>query len=198
MFPLDNNLAYLIGVFLGDGHFWKDQQMRLRSIDKEFVEKVNDVILAITGRKGNISTRKELSSWGKQPQWNLIYCDRKLSSYLLHITINKTEIPDDIFSASFDYKIWFIRGLLDSDGWISKGNNNRYQIGFAKMEENVVKGLVKIATSVGLRIGKISKKIYPSGKIMNTIIFSKPNINLFTINRKQKRFRDYRRNILKG
>lgn len=201
-FPYTEDLAFIFGVLFGDADLSKKEntyQFRFKSIDIDFIESVKKKLFVITGKKAGVYSYEDRTRYGKKKLFNLILSHKNFVTWLNLVTLEKTLIPQFVFDADNRCKLEFLRGLMDSDGWISKSKKGYFQIGFAKTKEDIVEAVILLATKLGIRTGKVSQKLYPSGKYLFSVLFKNQNfICPFSIIRKQKRFRDYVRSTLEG
>jgi intein/homing endonuclease len=117
-------------------------------------------------------------------------------------TGEKHHIPFIIWEASLSVKKWFIAGVMDGDGWISKTNRNdanknfQYRIGVGGVEEGWIYEFEKLLQGIGVKtclpevdISGFRKKPMVRFSIKIDSFVSKGLF--FTINRKQNRLREY-------
>lgn len=206
---LNKELAYLLGVYLTDGSIslHKDgaKSFSLKTIDREFAEWTLQCV------KKNIPTciatvyeyqppDREWKEGGKVSKVQKQYCLHigfaKLASFFWEQTGKKHHIPFCIWEASSVIKRWFIAGVLDGDGWISKTKRDyndhayQYRIGVCgadgwiyEFKELLEKMGIK---TLGLeRMKKFRKTVLVAFGI-NVKSFISNNL-FFTVNRKQNR-----------
>lgn len=118
-----NDMAYHFGVMLGDGYIGKNHKgqptyFMLKSIDEDFLEFWRNCIERIYGKAYSIYTQKP-----EGPNRNVCYVCRVYGGErvkeFLHLTKDKSEIPNFIFDGDDDSKKSFIQGLMDSEGYIT-------------------------------------------------------------------------------
>ena len=126
-------------------------------------------------------------------------CSKELVNYVLDLTKNKTKIPDIIYK-NRNNKKYFIIGLMDSDGWITKVNAKdgyiRYRVGF-KNKFDFTNKIRRLFLHFNVKVGKLrevenyrkKKKTFAYTFSINTFDYCK-NIG-FGIKRKQKLAKDY-------
>lgn len=116
------NLAEFVGIMLGDGGITKEQAtITLNTVaDKEYVNYVSKLGNTLFGQKPKISDRKDCQAT------NLRYSGINLIEFLLKIGLKRGDkvkqqvgVPDWIKS-SIKYKVACLRGLMDTDGCISR------------------------------------------------------------------------------
>lgn len=157
------SLAYIIGVYFGDGYtassYWKGQPIhskmfRLCVIDKDFrdycAECCKDAFVARkttlfeTIKNGKMFYGLQVAGYG---------------NYIELVTGKRTLTPNFIYTNN-DTKKAFVEGLLDSEGWVQmqigkKGTSVNTHIGFAITSE-IVHELKNILESIGVKTGKVS------------------------------------------
>ena len=117
---------YVLGVLLGDGCLSQDDIV-LTSPDKQIVDKVNELLL--DGYKFVHHDRYDYRLRGSQPcekanrKANRNAIKLCLATQGLHGTKSDTKfIPKEYLYASYEQRLWLLRGLLDTDGTADKGN----------------------------------------------------------------------------
>jgi intein/homing endonuclease len=190
----DENLAYLVGVYMGDGWIIKNSKnkvFRLKAKDLDFVEKCQINLEKIFGFKPEIKIHKS------QPNMNVIYLySTDFADFLIKITNNKTKIPDWIWNASKKIQKQFIVGLMDSDGSMTKYRVsdekytwNAYQLYFCKPTKPYNSNVKKILDKLGCKTSFLKSN---DGKRIHINIKSYFNAGLwFNIQRKQKNLEEY-------
>jgi len=211
MYQESKEFAYLIGVYLGDGSttikldkkFGNKYRFQLGSIDKDFVDYVS-YLLNIFGYH---TTRWE-KRYNSQ-KWNDMYylnvCSKELVLYLRKITRNKKVIPKWIFKRK-DWKIEFVNGLLDSEGWVGKAKVNdtacgyKYSVGI-NTTSNYVYKVVDILKEYGVLVSKEYSPKLKKGKHthwfqFNLVSFIESPFK-FRIERKVRRLKEYQKTKIK-
>lgn len=158
------SLAYLIGVYLGDGCVTRPSSrsaegrlcFKLNTIDRDFAEATEWALAHVTGKKCSISTHPVKRS--KRPNHSL-YCGcDEFCHFLVELTENKQVIPQLIWEMPKAGKLAFIEGLMDSEGFVGANKNptnRRYYMGF-KSTDSWVGEFRQMLESVGIRTGKFS------------------------------------------
>ncbi|KKP47195.1 MAG: hypothetical protein UR39_C0005G0008 [Candidatus Woesebacteria bacterium GW2011_GWA1_33_30] len=115
-------LAEFVGIMLGDGGITKEQAtVTLNTVaDKKYIKYVANLGKTLFGQKPKIAPRKDCKAT------NLRYSGINLINYLLKIGLKKGDkvkqqvsVPMWIMG-SIEYKIACLRGLMDTDGCISR------------------------------------------------------------------------------
>jgi hypothetical protein len=212
---LSKEMAYLFGVYLTDGSITKYESytFTLKVIDKDFAENTLLAFKKIHPEcKSNIFIQKGRDRhWenGKISKTQDQYCVSvgfaKYGDFFKNQTNNKHHIPFVIWDAPLPIKKWFIAGVLDGDGWISKterkafkrewtGGYGRYQyrIGVGCVEDGWIHEFEQLLHKMGVETLKKEIDIKPPRKTpmirFGIKIESFVNSGLFfTIKRKQDR-----------
>lgn len=117
------NKAYLYGVLLGDGFYSKNKKgnyeyVMLKTIDKDFAEKFQEVVENIIGKKYSVYSCKP--SKPKEKPFYICKCyASELVKESMELTKNKTEIPNFVKDGDSEIKKSFLQGIMDSEGWVS-------------------------------------------------------------------------------
>lgn len=127
---INKHLAYILGVYLGDGCAYKhnrNHKICLAVKDKEFIEKFqNEMSKIIKGKKWKIYIDRTLKN--KNPKFSLIYRivigNKQLFYWLKLVTQNKSIIPKEIIYSKREYVGQFLQGIVDSEGSIVQQNKN--------------------------------------------------------------------------
>lgn len=217
---LSKELAYLFGVYLTDGSIchYSDKYAEyatfsLKAIDKDFVEftlkcmkKFNPLCMStvfISQPKDRHWPDGRISKCQKQ------YCIgvgfTKFRDFFEEQTGKKHHIPFILWNASLQIKKWFIAGILDGDGWISKTERKgykkrwkgkygkfQYRIGIGKAKYGWIYEFKQLLQEMGVSTLKIEIDIAKHRKIpmvkfgIKIDSFVKNGL-FFTIKRKQDR-----------
>lgn len=207
---MNSEIAYLLGSYLGDGHIdYKNYayQFSLVSEDLDFLTNNNLICQKHFNKVGRIT---RINNYYK-----LIICNKIICSFILDCccSIKDYKIANKLQKKGklplFDdlsHKDSFLRGLMDSDGWISKKKNGkyiRYDIGF-KNTSSLSLQIYNLMIDYGLQCNKFTYKPQQiknrNGKMsvekeswcwsLNTYNFSK--ILGFNIKRKQNLLAEYK------
>ncbi len=215
---INKELAYLLGVYLTDGSIssfvdkWgRWYNFSLKAIDKDFVEFTLSCIKKIIPEcKATVYEQKaRIRYWGNgakpskcQKQYCLNVGFTKFKDFFIEQTGNKHHIPLVIWDASLAIKKWFVAGLMDGDGYITKkkraSSNEKvqYQVGMGGVSEGWIYEFVKLLNKCGVNTGKeqISKdknrKTPFTTFTIKTSDFKEKGF-FFKIKRKQDRLKDF-------
>lgn len=197
---LKKELAYLLGVYLTDGSI-TNTNFDLQVIDKDFVEfTLKCWKKLIPKTKAYIRQRNDNDSWNKQTRFIIRVGIGDYANWFKQQTNNKHHLPLCIFDANDGLKRWFIAGIMDGDGWISKTirpsppskiNKFQYRIGIGGVEEGWIYEFRDLLSKMHVKCNKIERIITKNGKwfcqfSVNPRTFF-DNQLFFTIKRKQDR-----------
>lgn len=154
----------MLGVYLGDGCVTHQNGregktwpvFRLNTIDMDFAEETKQALQALSDRKVSIHTHPVRGS--HKPNHSVRCGDGALCEILKTDTANKTAIPCYVEEWGSQLKLDFIRGIMDSEGFVaanSNPTNRRYYMGYKSCDVWVPE-FVRILESVGIKLGKVS------------------------------------------
>lgn len=194
-------LAYLMGVYLGDGCLYQAQsslRFSMSSIDYDFVEKVIMALDKVIGKKPNIWETKDMRWKTHKPQY-YTSCNANEIGWFKEATNQKEKVPEFIINASREEQIAFISGLLDSEGYVATTitHPGTITIGLKAAGKWMI-DLYKMCQRLGVKIGKVGNELLPSGKIAHRFHFNSrsfiENGLYFNLKRKQNRLDKWRFN----
>jgi intein-encoded DNA endonuclease-like protein len=141
---LDQNLAYIYGVLIGDGYLEKSDRtyrIGLNVTDEEFAETFRDALREWSGMDTNIYRRKvehnHKTKYGDPIECETEYIETRLSSKILVNFLEekskfKTEqwrVPQEVKENSEIIKSLFLRGIFDSEGFSTfSGRTKRVEL----------------------------------------------------------------------
>ncbi len=145
---LNNNLAYLAGAIIGDGHLYKgnksknspykDYRIHIETINKEYTSLLLDYIKTIIKTKTSVKKRIDKRT-NRKIRYYIQVRNKQLYKFLseeLKIPIGKksgkVNIPDEILKNKI-YSEWFIAGLYDTDG-----GKRGHTIGFTTKSKKLI------------------------------------------------------------
>lgn len=194
------DLAYLYGVYFGDGSITKRSekhfQFAFETIDKDFMQHVLDVLFLLLKKTPKVTQRNR----GKnRNDTYYISVSNIFFKEMYDSTYKKQIIPDWIKHGSLDIKKSFLQGCLDSDGWVSVHHNKKgtksYSMGYCK-GAGYVFDIITMMKEVGLHIPPPKAKEQKSNKVCFYIVI---NIQswiksgmIFSIARKNNRVEEYK------
>jgi len=199
-YTLNRETAYLFGVYLTDGSI-TDCNFNLQAIDRDFVERALSCLQKIRpDSKSYLRIRHDTGSWNKSPRFVIKVGLGDYARWFKSQTNFKHHLPTVIWSANDGLKRWFIAGVMDGDGWISKtkrvGENYKYdcfqyRIGIGGVEEGWIYEFRELLNSLGVKCNKVERALTDNKKMfcrfgINPKSFFDAKL-FFTIKRKQDR-----------
>lgn len=198
-------LSYVLGVYFGDGCVdvaWRNKdgterkRFRLRAIDEDFVAFTSEQLK----RAFNVEPTHGVDNskrFGKKTLHSVTVSQDGIGEYIQSICGKRTIIPNIVYSSE-ENKRAFIEGFLDSEGWvviIAQELGRFYlQIGVGATTEMIYE-IAKLMTELGIKVGKIKTKRYPSGKILKSTLFNIESFLAsglrFNASRKQRKIDGY-------
>lgn len=189
-------IAYLLGVYLTDASI-TDCNFNLQVIDKDFAERTLEYLKQISpNTKAYLRKRTDTTSWNKQPRFVIKVGIGSHADFFRNQTNSKHHIPMSIWSQNDGIKRWFIAGVMDGDGWISKTKRSnseqfQYRIGIGGVEDGWINEFRDLLSSLHVKCNKIERFM-----TKNNRFFCRFNVNprsffdaklFFTITRKTNR-----------
>ncbi len=210
---MDKNKAYILGVIFGDGWIrrWKGKPLGigLKVKDKDFA-KYFYKIAKENGHNPKSSKRKDKRRRSKIKSLNMInpillykidINNTKFAKECFKIVNKRKNIPKEIFNSSVECKKQFIKGVIDSEGWISKHKRKdlkrgyNYSMGFG-VKDNFVYGLNKLFKEVGIKVNKVLFNKTTEIKYFHINMWDYYDSKIgFSIKRKQDRLDDFGKNF---
>ena len=195
--------AYTLGALLGDGALTK-RTPKISSIDDEILNKIQKELGDGFEFKYDPTTTCEYriidkerfihKSEFKNGQYGVNRLHRWLEELDLCVSCQYKYIPDNYKYGSVQQRYELIRGLMDTDGYISKDGS----MSFVNTSKQLIDDFVEVLRSLGL-ICTVSKRAPGSGgtyngrKIFGTkfsyIVYIKGNPDIFYLSRKRNRIK---------
>ncbi len=193
--PID---PYLLGLLLGDGTINKG--LKLASIDMEIIENVSNILgLDYTLKKDGVGTKNcnyrivYHNVFDKEQHLKYNICGNlKLNPIIEELKLlnlrkkcNDKFIPDIYKHSSIEQRLEIVKGLMDSDGYISKDG----KIEFKNTCKQLSNDLVYILRSLGIkcRINEFESK--QGFKNYFRVYIQTSKFNVFKLKRKADLFR---------
>jgi phosphate starvation-inducible protein PhoH len=183
---------YLLGALIGDGHLGR--YIGFSTNDDEIFNKINNILLKenyqLTIRNENKKFKEcAITSINKT---NINKIRQKIGELGLLNTLSYTKfIPEQYLFGSIDQRLELLRGLLDTDGWVS-----RCCIKYSTSSEQLKNDVINLVQSLGGIVKySISKPVYTyKGKKLQGKDHYNLNLNLpeelaiqcFSLSRKQE------------
>jgi hypothetical protein len=195
------SLAYITGVYLGDGGVFYNKANRsylfiLNTIDKDFAEYTARHLKNLLGKEARIYERPEKPP--RKPFYRVEVHSKDLYFFLLEECQRKLAFPNYVYHLSKENRKLVLRGLFDSDGWFSKAKGKYVvcQLGIAKSNPYIA-DVPALLRSVNVDCGKLRpmKKRDKDSKQLFRVLVNKRSWILngmkFTAYRKQSRVDEY-------
>lgn len=160
---------YLLGVLLGDGGITQNIAM-LTSVDVELVDRVKRHLpdgMRLVKAPGKYAWRfaTQHGRGGKGVK-SLLRSSLEALGLYGKGSADKF-IPEIYLRGSVEQRIELLRGLIDTDGWISSRGNNGSRVGFLSTSHQLLDNVVELVQSLGGVAGYSWKKgammSYPNG-----------------------------------
>lgn len=166
-----NDVLYLIGVYFGDGSLRKQYrdnrqnsfEFSFGTIDKEFIDKVSDIVFDLRGTRPKITSKVEK----KTLFYRLSFGFQNFNSWLYQESNNKTRIPAYIKELPEENLKYFLAGYFDSDGWVSErkrknvvhlsSKNMSWAAGWDSVSEWAI-DMKLLFEKVGFKVGTFKKR----------------------------------------
>lgn len=136
---------YLLGALLGDGHL--GHHIGYSTNDTELFDKINNLLLK---HNYKLSIRKQKNSFVdcaiiSQEKTNKNFIKDSLGTLgLLYTKSYNKFIPEEYLFGSISQRIELLKGLLDTDGYVSKG-----MVRFSTSSERLKNDIIKLIQSLG-------------------------------------------------
>lgn len=172
---------YMLGLWLGDG---ASMGCRFTCADAETIERI--VALGYPVHKVNGNYAWSLSDGRKGVRHGTFHSQLKA----LGVLGNK-HIPSDYLFASKEQRLELLRGLMDTDGFISKGQG---QCEFVQKDKRIAYDVYALISSLGMRPRIMEKKTAIASKscgVAYRILFhAYKDVPVFKLTRKLERMRE--------
>jgi hypothetical protein len=118
------NLAYLVGVYLGDGYCDIRQErygcLRIGVVDIDFLLEIQRVANEVLGFRSEIRFDRVATNENSRDRYIINICCSQFALWLVEMTGKKAFVPTEILQSSKDIKIAFLQGLMDSEACITR------------------------------------------------------------------------------
>ncbi len=205
-----NSLAYVVGIYLGDGSVWYNKHRNqyifsLEVVDKDFAEKTRQELEAVIHRPINLHERHKACTRSGITYRLRVY-DQNFCAFLKQSTNNKQLIPSFISKGINSLAKNLIEGLMDSEGCIYryKEIQPRYKLPTYKiqvsMSSSIVDQLAEYLKAYGVSVYARRERPQKSGiphieYTLSIVDYAASGIR-FNIARKQQQVEDYRKQLL--
>ena len=166
-FDVDEDLAYVAGVVVGDGSMCKNgDKVTITSTDKKFLERIHEILKKHNWDCSRKVNQKPVSEkhLGSKTVYRITgnYELRKLLEKYLEIPSGKkakiVEVPPKIIKSRVSSIAAFLAGLLDSDGSISRDKRGRVIIYYNTCSEKLAKQIAAMLNLLGIGFYLLPRK----------------------------------------
>ena len=199
--------AYVLGALLGDGAITK-RTPKISSVDKEILDKIQCLLGDGFEFKYDPTTTCEYRIVDKERflhkdefengQYGVNRLHRWLDQLGLCVSCAYKFIPDQYKYGSIEQRYELIRGLMDTDGYISKDGG----MSFVNTSKQLIDDFVEVLRSLGI-LCSVSKRapgkggVYNGRSIFGTkfsyVVYIKGNPDIFHLSRKRNRIKKNRK-----
>lgn len=159
---LNKELAYLLGVYLTDGSI-TEKNFNLQVIDRDFAERTLTCLKTIRPDSTSfLRERNDNTSWNRQKRYVIKVGLGEWADWFRSQTNGKHHIPICMDTAQEGIKKWFIAGVLDGDGFITKtkrpeSQQYQYRIGIGGVADGWIYEFRELLSLMRVRCNKIEK-----------------------------------------
>lgn len=199
--------AYVLGALLGDGALTK-RTPKISSIDQEILDRIQYLLGDGFEFKYDPTTSCEYRIIDKERfmhkdefengQYGVNRLHRWIDELGLCVSCAYKFIPDQYKYGSIEQRYELIRGLMDTDGYISKDGG----MSFVNTSKQLIDDFVEVLRSLGI-LCSISKRAPGKGGVRNGraifgtkfsyVVYIKGNPDIFHLSRKRNRIRKNRK-----
>lgn len=199
--------AYVLGALLGDGALTK-RTPKISSIDQEILDRIQYLLGDGFEFKYDPTTSCEYRIIDKERfmhkdefengQYGVNRLHRWIDDLGLCVSCAYKFIPDQYKYGSIEQRYELIRGLMDTDGYISKDGG----MSFVNTSKQLIDDFVEVLRSLGI-LCSVSKRAPGKGGVRNGraifgtkfsyVVYIKGNPDIFHLSRKRNRIRKNRK-----
>lgn len=199
--------AYVLGALLGDGALTK-RTPKISSIDQEILDRIQYLLGDGFEFKYDPTTSCEYRIIDKERfmhkdefengQYGVNRLHRWIDDLGLCVSCAYKFIPDQYKYGSIEQRYELIRGLMDTDGYISKDGG----MSFVNTSKQLIDDFVEVLRSLGI-LCSVSKRAPGKGGVRNEraifgtkfsyVVYIKGNPDIFHLSRKRNRIRKNRK-----
>lgn len=199
--------AYVLGALLGDGALTK-RTPKISSIDQEILDRIQYLLSDGFEFKYDPTTSCEYRIIDKERfmhkdefengQYGVNRLHRWIDDLGLCVSCAYKFIPDQYKYGSIEQRYELIRGLMDTDGYISKDGG----MSFVNTSKQLIDDFVEVLRSLGI-LCSVSKRAPGKGGVRNGraifgtkfsyVVYIKGNPDIFHLSRKRNRIRKNRK-----
>lgn len=159
-YQMSPELAYVLGVMLGDGTLSNQNTVRLQAIDKDFVVNFHNKLEKWSGMKV-CKIYETLNGKNRHNLWNALLNSREANRTLKRFLLDIDRI---MLNAPRKCKIAFLEGLYDSEGSVSITSYKNKIVRFCNCNKQLIDLMIEIFKMLGIEKIRINCRILPSGK----------------------------------
>ncbi len=174
---------YIMGVLLGDGCLRQGTPSFTKTLeDIDIINRVRSELpcgVELNSKEARTTMKHSLvkTEGNKNP------ITQELERLNLRVNSESKYIPDEYLFNSIENRVAILQGLLDTDGYVSKGGT----VQFASSSQKLAEGVTFLVRSLG-GITKTKNKKVPNYKDSHIVTITLPNdINPFYLSRKSSR-----------
>lgn len=199
--------AYVLGALLGDGALTK-RTPKISSIDQEILDRIQYLLGDGFEFKYDPTTSCEYRIIDKERfmhkdefengQYGVNRLHRWIDDLGLCVSCAYKFIPDQYKYGSIEQRYELIRGLMDTDGYVSKDGG----MSFVNTSKQLIDDFVEVLRSLGI-LCSVSKRAPGKGGVRNGraifgtkfsyVVYIKGNSDIFHLSRKRNRIRKNRK-----
>lgn len=168
--PCDKNVGYLLGALAGDGWVDADKGICLASLTDTIANKVDEVLQTYFSNQLKAYKKvRDTEDYGPNSikyTWSSAALARTIDPLIGHLAENK-HLPPFFHSATVEFKLGLLAGLLDTDGCIQWGNavgkNPQLMVTLQSNSLRLIQEITHLCRSLGIQSGITATKT-PLGK----------------------------------
>jgi len=187
--------AYILGVLCGDGFVGQQKgyltsiQIKLQAVDTDFLDNFKRCMVSVYGIMPHVYT----STVADTVVFNSVLAGKDLFGYCDSFKTREWCVPEEIKRASEEIKMAFLRGLFDSEGYVTKGMRFTRKVGICIVNKSALKDISLLLRDIGIENCYIGLPDYDYARIEIT---GRDNLqkvyrySLFSIERQQQKLKE--------
>ncbi len=191
---LDNQLSYLLGVIMGDGHLANpnksydrltsyNSELRITDGHKETFVKLSKIFEELFGYKPKIYS--ELSKTNK-PFYRFVIRSKPIHRFLMNICqiptgkkYDKTDIPKIIKDSPLEIQKSFIVGFFDADGCLRLHREKFPMVTISQLNPQILYSIIEVSKMLNIKWSGPYRSNHPRNKGYQIKITNKENLERF-------------------